>query len=160
MQVLYQRPYKQRLRFEDIRKLADDLQAPPRSWTNDKLWAAYQRLEQSKVRGSGQRRLADIVSLVRYAIGEAEELAPFAEGVHERFQGWLAMQETTSRTFTDEQRRWLEDIRDQIAGSVSIEMADFQLPPFSQQGGLGKAHQLFGEELGSLLDELNTALVV
>ena len=160
LQVLYQRPYKQRLRFEDIRKLADDLQAPPRSWTNDKLWAAYQRLEQSKVRGSGQRRLADIVSLVRYAIGEAEELAPFAEGVHERFQGWLAMQETTSRTFTDEQRRWLEDIRDQIAGSVSIEMADFQLPPFSQQGGLGKAHQLFGEELGGLLEELNTALAV
>ena len=159
LQVLYQRPYQHRLSYKDIRQLADDLQTPPRSWTNDKLWAAYQRLEESRVRGSGQRRLADIVSLVRFAIGEAEELAPFAEGVRERFQGWLAMQETAGRTFTDEQRRWLEDICDQIAGSVSMEMGDFQLPPFSQQGGLGKAYHLFGEGLGGLLDELNVALV-
>ena len=159
LQVLYQRPYQQRLSYDDIRELADNLQAPPRSWTNDSLWAAYQRLEESKVRGSGQRQLADIVSLVRYAIGDAEELAPFAEGVYERFNGWLAMQETVSRAFTDEQRRWLEAIRDHIAGSVSMAMDDFQLPPFSQQGGLGKAHQLFGEELAGLLDELNVALV-
>ena len=159
LQVLYQRPYQQRLSYKDIRQLADDLQTPPHSWTNDKLWAAYQRLEESRVRGSGQRQLADIVSLVRFAIGDAEELAPFAEGVRERFQSWLAMQETSGRTFTDEQRRWLEDICDQIAGSVSMEMGDFQLPPFSQQGGLGKAHQLFGEELGRLVEELNEALV-
>ena len=159
LQVLYQRPYQQRLRYDDIRELAENLRTPPRSWTNDRLWTAYQRLEESKVRGSGQRRLADIVSLVRYAIGDAEELAPFAEGVHERFQGWLAMQETAGRAFTDEQRRWLEDIRDHIAGSVSMAMEDFQLPPFSQQGGLGKAHQLFGEELAGLLDDLNKTLV-
>lgn len=30
--------------------------------------------------------------------------------------------------------------------------------PFSQRGGLGKAHQLFGSELPGLLDELNEAL--
>ena len=53
-------------------------------------------MDRSKVRGSGQRTLADIVSVVRYAIGGADELAPFADGVHERFQGWLAMQETAS----------------------------------------------------------------
>lgn len=29
---------------------------------------------------------------------------------------------------------------------------------FSQRGGLGKAHQLFGEQLPKLLDELNTVL--
>ena len=159
LQVLYQRPYKQRLSYDDIRELADNLQAPPRSWTTDRLWAAYQRLEESRVRGSGQRQLADIVSLVRYAIGDAEDLAPFAEGVYERFAGWLAMQETTGRAFTDEQRRWMDAIRDHIAGSVSMAMDDFHLPPFSQQGGLGKAHQLFGEELAGLLEELNTALV-
>ena len=31
--------------------------------------------------------------------------------------------------------------------------------PFSQRGGLGKAHQLFGEQLPKLLDELNQQLV-
>ena len=32
------------------------------------------------------------------------------------------------------------------------------LTPFNQRGGLGKAHQLFGEQLPKLLDELNEAL--
>ena len=114
---------------------------------------------QSKVRGSGQRTLADIVSLVRYAIDVDDELAPFADGVRERFQGWIAMHETSGSTFTDEQVRWLQAIRDHIAGSVSIEMSDFQYAPFNQQGGLGKAYELFGEKLPDLLNELNVALV-
>ena len=113
----------------------------------------------SKVRGSGQRTLADVVSVVRYAIGGADELAPFADGVRERFKGWLAMQETAGRAFTPEQVRWLEAIRDHVAGSVGMEMSDFQYAPFNQQGGLGKAYELFGEELGSLLEELNVELV-
>ena len=35
---------------------------------------------------------------------------------------------------------------------------DFELAPFSQRGGLGKAHQLFGEQLPKLIDELNATL--
>lgn len=49
-------------------------------------------------------------------------------------------------------------IRDHIATSVSFEAADFDLVPFSQVGGLGRAHQLFGPELPKLIDELNEAL--
>ena len=159
LQALYQRPYRQRLSYADIKALADSLASPPRSWTTERLWEAYRRLDESKVRGSGQRTLADIVSVVRYAIGGIDELAPFADGVQERFQGWLAMQETAGRSFTPEQVRWLEDIRDHIAGSVSIEMGDLQYAPFNQQGGLGRAYQIFGEELAELLEELNLELV-
>ena len=159
LRVLYERPYKQRLSYAEIKALADVLISPPRSWTTERLWEAYRRLDKSKVRGSGQRTLADIVSVVRYAIGGADELAPFADGVRERFQGWLAMQETAGRAFTGEQVRWLEAIRDHISGSVSMEMSDFQYAPFSQQGGLSKAHELFGDDLGKLLEELNGALV-
>ena len=103
--------------------------------------------------------LADIVSLVRYAVGESEQLAPFADEVQERFQGWLAMQQTALRQFTDEQVRWLESIRDHIAGSVSMDMGDFEYAPFSQQGGLGKAYELFGDDLPDLLEELNLKLI-
>ena len=159
LQVLYERPYRQRLSYAEIKALADALVSPPRSWTTEKLWEAYRQLDRSKVRGSGQRTLADVVSVVRYAIGSAEELAPFADGVQERFQGWLAMQETAGRAFTEEQVRWLEAIRDHIAGSVSIEMSDFQYAPFTQQGGLGKAYELFGDELNGLMREMNMALV-
>ena len=144
LQVLYERPYRQRLNYADIKALADVLLSPPRSWTTKRLWEAYRQLDKSKVRGSGQRTLADIVSVVRYAIGGADELTPFADGVRERFQGWLAMQETARYSFTEEQVRWLEAIRDHIAGSVSMEMGDFQYAPFNQRGGLGKAYELFG----------------
>ena len=159
LQVLYERPYRQRLSYANIKTLADTLVSPPRSWTTERLWEAYRQLNRSKVRGSGQRTLADIVSVVRYAIGGADELVPFADGVRERFQGWMAMQEIGGRAFTEDQVRWLEAIRDHIAGSVSMEMGDFQYAPFNQQGGLGKAYELFGDELGTLLEELNGALV-
>ena len=159
LQVLYERPYRHRLRYADIKELADALQAPPRSWTTDRLWQAYQRLDQSRVRGSGQRQLADIVSLVRYALGQTDELTPFTEQVHARFRGWLDMQEIAGRAFTAEQVQWLEAIRDHVVGSVSIEMSDFQLDPFIQQGGLHRAYTLFGDELPQLLEELNLELV-
>ena len=158
LQVLYQRPYRQRLSYADIRALADALQSPPHSWTPPRLWDAYRQLDQSKVRGSSQRVLADIVSLVRYAVGTDNELSPFAEQVEERFQGWLATQEVAGRDFSDEQRQWLEDIKDHIAGSVSIEPADLQYAPFAQRGGIGRAHVLFGDELAPLLEEMNLAL--
>ena len=159
LQVLYERPYRQRLSYFDIKTLADALASPPRSWTTEQLWEAYRQLDKSKVRGSGQRTLADIVSVVRYAIGGMDELAPFADGVHERFQGWLAMQETAGRAFTDEQLGWLEAIRDHVAGNVSIGLEAFQFAPFHQQGGLAQAMALFGVDLGGLLEELNVALV-
>ena len=159
LQVLYERPYRQRLRLDDIRALADAMQAPPRSWTTERLWQAYQRLDESRVRGSGQRQLADIVALVRYATGEAVELAPFADHVNRRFEGWLALQETVGREFTDEQRWWLEAIRDRIAGNVSAEMQDLQDSPLDQRGGLTAAYNLFGDDLQPIIDELNLELV-
>jgi type I restriction enzyme R subunit len=45
------------------------------------------------------------------------------------------------------------------ATSLSIEPDDFGFSPFAQRGGLGKAHQLFGVRLNSLLEELNGVLV-
>ena len=33
------------------------------------------------------------------------------------------------------------------------------MSPFDAQGGLGKMHQLFGNQMDSLLDELNEVLV-
>ena len=53
---------------------------------------------------------------------------------------------------------WLHLIREHIATAISIEPEDLELSPFNQRGGLGKAHQLFGEQLPELLDELNTVL--
>ncbi len=60
--------------------------------------------------------------------------------------------------FTAEQLAWPNLMRDQIATSITIEREDLDLSPFSQRGGLGKAHELFGEQLPNLLEELNATL--
>jgi type I restriction enzyme R subunit len=158
LQVLYSRPYAQRLRFADIRALAQAIQAPPQSWTPEVLWRAYETLDQSKVRGSGGRMLTDIVALVRFALHQDGELVPFDEQVEARFQMWLTEQENSGHRFTDEQRRWLALIRDHIAASLGIAIDDFEYAPFAQRGGLGKVYQVFGKELGGLLEELNEVL--
>lgn len=159
LQVLYSRPYKQRLTFKQIKELADAIERPPRAWTPVLLWQAYEKLDKSKVRGWGGRLLTDIVSLVRFALHQDGELRPFQEQVHERFSAWLAQQESSGRGFTQEQRLWLELIRDHIASSLAIDVEDFDYVPFAQHGGLGKAYQVFGNELTPLLNELNEVLV-
>ena len=45
-----------------------------------------------------------------------------------------------------------------ITSSLHIGPDDLELSPFNQRGGLGKAHQVFGDQLPKLLDELNEVL--
>jgi type I restriction enzyme R subunit len=159
LQVLYSEPYARRLTFAEIKALADAIQAPPRSWTPESLWRAYEALDRDRVRGAGAKRLlTDMVSLVRFALRQDDHLVPFKERVETRFQEWLAQQANRGRQFTDEQREWLRLIRDHIAASLQIEMDDLDSVPFNQRGGAGKAYQIFGEQLAPLLDELNEAL--
>lgn len=111
------------------------------------------------VRGaSAARQLTDIVSLIRFALHQEDELVPFPDKVRTRFANWIAQQENSGRKFTPEQLRWLEMIRDHVATSVEITPDAFDLSPFAQAGGLGKAAQVFGKGLRPLLDELNEAL--
>ena len=158
LQILFSQPYRRRLTFEQVRELADAIKRPPRQWTPEVLWQAYERLDRSKVHGSGDRTLADLVSLVRFAVHDQEELVPYAEQVRERFDNWLAQQESAGRAFTPEQMRWLGMIRDQIAASLGVELGDFDYVPFNQEGGAARADHLFGNELPRLLAELNEAL--
>lgn len=159
LQFFYSRPFRERLKYDDIRKLADAIQMPPQSWTPERLWNAYAMLERNKVRGAAAaRQLTDIVSLIRFALQQDDELIPYPDKVKARFVNWIAQQENRGRKFTTEQMRWLEMIRDHVATSVEITLDAFDYNPFSQQGGVGKAMQLFGKELRPLLDELNGAL--
>jgi type I restriction enzyme R subunit len=153
-----------RLRFEQLKELADAIEQPPRRWTPEKLWSAYDKLRTSADRparptaAATKRLLTDLVTLVRLALHETDDLIPFADGVRRRFDAWLAKQAILGRAFTQEQRVWLGLIRDHITTSLAIESSDFDYTPFAQQGGLGRAHQLFGPELPKLLDELNEVL--
>jgi type I restriction enzyme R subunit len=159
LQILYAKPYKQRLTFEAVKELADAIEKPPYLWNESQLWQAYAALEASKVKGaSGRRILTDLVSLVRFAIHQDNELVPFPERVNANFKAWLAGQESAGKQFTADQRRWLEMIRDHIAANLGIEPDDFEYAPFAQEGGLGKVYLLFGDELNTLIEQLNESL--
>jgi len=160
LQIIYSKPYGQRhLTYEAIKQLADAIQKPPYSLTPELLWMAYKQLEKSKVKDAGpQKLLANIVSLVRFAIGRVDVLEPFSETVNHRFEEWVVGQERSGRKFTAEQKEWLTMIKDHIATSVSIGMDDFENVPFNQKGGAVKAYQLFGQELKKIMEELNTVL--
>lgn len=172
LQILYNRPTKAPLKFGDLKALADTLQAPPHLWTESQLWQAYAALDQSKVKGASRRRiLTDLVSLVRYAMHQENELVPYPEKVMANFRAWLAQQETASPPpatpgegqgggrFTDEKRWWLEKMAEHIASNLGIDAEDFGYAPFDQRGGLGRVHQLFGAELPRVIDALNEELV-
>jgi type I restriction enzyme R subunit len=62
-------------------------------------------------------------------------------------------------TFTADQRRWLEAIKDHIAASLAIDADALEEVPFKQMGGLGAAYEVFGERLTGLLSEMNERLV-
>ncbi|MEQ1536657.1 MAG: DEAD/DEAH box helicase family protein, partial [Burkholderiaceae bacterium] len=99
LQILYQQPQRLRrleaetLTFEALKALADALQAPPHLWTEGQLWQAYAALDKSKVKGDNRKRiLTDLVSLVRFAMHQDNELVPFPERVNANFKAWLAQQ--------------------------------------------------------------------
>jgi len=166
-----------RITFADIKALAAEIRKPPLNLTVDSLWHAYARLEKSAAAATGERQLTDLAALIRHAIRhpaplprKADEdeagydmapdrLVPFADRIEERYLHWLAAQESAGAEFTDEQRRWLDQFARVIASSLQFEDDLFDLDPWlSAQGGLGKAHELFGERLRPLINELNDTL--
>lgn len=161
LQIIYSKPYARRhLTYSEIRQLANTLGKPPYRLTKEALWNAYEQLEKSKVRGAGpQKLLTDIISLIRFAIGETDILEPFSETVNHKFNTWLKEQERPGKIFTPEQREWLIMIKNHIATSLSIGMDDFELAPFYEKGGPVKVYQVFGDELDEILEELNEVLV-
>lgn len=160
LQIIYSKPYGVRhLTYGQIRTLAEAIRKPPYNLVPENIWSAYEQLEKSKVKGAGpQRLLTNIVSLVRFAIGEVDTLEPFEQTVNKRFQDWLTEQEKAGHKFTSEQIEWLTMMKDHIATSLAIEIDDFENVPFNQKGGAVKAGQIFADELNPILEELNAAL--
>ncbi|MFB6144772.1 MAG: type I restriction-modification enzyme R subunit C-terminal domain-containing protein [Candidatus Nanohaloarchaea archaeon] len=161
LNILYNQPRsEEHLTHQKIKELADKIEKPPQNFTPERVWKAYERLEDDKVKGANSRKLlTDIISLVKFATGQEDELKPFEEEVEERYREWLEMHKSQGDEFTDEQLEWLDEIKEHIATSGEIEKEELQNVPFNQKGGLVKAHKIFGEKLDTIIQELNEELV-
>lgn len=162
LQIIYNQAYgQQRLTYAAIRELAQKLGDPPHYLTTADVWQAYKRLNEANVRGAPvDRQLTEIVSLVRYALGQDAVLEPFADRVRQRFNLWIGREKNAGREYSAEQMEWLGSIAAFIAANAEIAPRDFmEAPELSGKGGIVKARQVFGAGLNDILDDLQGALV-
>ncbi|WP_285687848.1 type I restriction endonuclease subunit R [Actinoplanes sp. NBRC 103695] len=147
-----------RVAFADIKELAERIQRPPRNWSVALVWAAYEALEQDLVRHSDRHTLTDLVSLIRYTVGQDDELVPYGDKVRERYAGWLRQQEQAGARFTETERWWLDRMVEVIAVSAGISPDDLDNAPFIDRGGIDGAVRDLGPRAAHLIDQLNTEL--
>lgn len=162
LSFFHAQPYRRRaLTLDMVEDLHDALSRPPLMLTTEKLWSAYARVQEHRVRGvDARRQLTDLVALVRFALGLDDELRPFADGVDKKFADWVFRHNAKRATaFTPEQMDWLRLMKEHIAASCSIERDDFDYAQLAARGGLQKAWGVFGGELDGLMGEMNEELV-
>jgi type I restriction enzyme R subunit len=158
IQVLYSQPKGTAVTFREIRELADRISAPPRAWTIDLIWNAYQAVEADNVKKSDKHTATDLITLIRYTLELDHQLVPYAMTVEDRYQNWLAQQAQNGVRFTDAQRWWLDRIKDTIAQSAHITVDDLALAPFTERGGIDGAGRDLGANAHKLIDDLNRTL--
>ncbi len=149
---------ERRVAFVDIQELADRINRPPHNWTPDLIWAAYEALDGERVRRSDRHTLTDLVSLIRYAIREDDELVPYAERVRERYAAWLAVQEQAGVTFSEAERWWLDRMVEVVAVSAGVSAGDLDNAPFAERGGVDGAVRDLGPQAAALIEQLNAEL--
>ena len=144
IEILLDRP--QEWSTDALSELKQKLTATPQRFTIENLQRAHQV--------HYQKALVEIISMVKHAAREEEELLTAEERVSRAF---VAIME--GKTFTAEQAAWLDRIRAHLTLNLSINEEDFEIIPiFADHGGWGRANRVFENRLSRLLQELNEAI--
>ena len=161
LQIIYGQTYKQRpITLRMVKAVHDALKTSPYGLSCDTVWRAYEVLGAPIAAArSTVGKLMDIISIIRYELGQEKILRPFEAGVAERFKSWVFSKNAGHGQFTKEQMEWLRMIRDHIATSGSVSAEDLDLSPFGEKGGLGRFYVLFGNNYEEIIDDMNYALV-
>lgn len=158
LRIIYDQAYKDRpMAIEALKGLYEKLKA--KGVALERLWECYAIKKPEKVKRGTVAQLADLISIIRFEMGYAENLTPFADRVNYNFMQWTLRRNAGAVHFTDEQMEWLRLVKDHIAVSLSIEPSDLDLNPFDRKGGLGRFYEVFGEKYEAILAEMNIELV-
>ncbi len=158
LRILYDQRYKDRpMAIAQLKALYEKLLS--RNVTVERLWNCYAIKQPDKVKGGTIAQLVDLIALVRFEMGNTDNLTPFSERVNYNFQQWSFRRNAGAVHFTDEQMDWLRLIKDHIAASLSVVPEDLDLSPFDRKGGLGRFYEVFGDDYEKVLMELNLELV-
>lgn len=158
LRIIYNEQYKNRpMVLKSLTELYQKLCA--KGVTVERLWDCYAIKQPDKVKKGTLAQITDLISLIRFQLGYADTLSPFADRVNYNFKQWTFRRNTGAVHFTAEQMEWLRLIKEHIITSLSILPEDLEYTPFDSKGGLGGFYQVFGEKYQEILDEMNEELV-
>lgn len=158
LRIIYNEQYKNRpMILKSLTELYQKLCA--KGVTVERLWDCYAIKQPDKVKKGTLAQITDLISLIRFQLGYADTLSPFADRVNYNFKQWTFRRNTGAVHFTAEQMEWLRLIKEHIITSLSILPEDLEYTPFDSKGGLGGFYQVFGEKYQEILDEMNEELV-
>lgn len=160
LSIIYNQQYRHRkLTYKMIKELHDIMCKPPYNFTVTKMWHCYYERDNEKVIKSEVDELMDIISILRYELGQIDKLNSFDSRVRKNFQDWTFKRNNSQGyQFNEEQMEWLHMIEEHIIRSASIEEEDFDYTPFDTKGGFIKYYQVFGKDYLNIMNELNVAL--
>ena len=158
LRIIYDQRYADRpMVIKKLKELYEKLQQE--HITIERLWDCYAIKKPDKVKRGTIGQLADLISIIRFEMGYADNLQPFADKVNYNFMQWTLKRNAGAVHFTDEQMEWLRLVKDHIAASLSISADDLDYTPFDRKGGLGRFYEVFGDQYLEILDEMNIELV-
>lgn len=158
LRIIYDQRYKDRpMAIEKLKKLYEKLKE--KGITVERLWDCYALEKPDKVKKGTIAQLTDLISIIRFEMGYADKLTPFADRVNYNFMQWTLKKNAGAVHFSEEQMDWLRMIKDHIAASLSITDEDLDLSPFDRHGGLGRFYEVFGDQYEDVLNEMNEELV-
>lgn len=158
LRIIYNETYKDRpMAIERLKALYEKLKSG--GITVERLWDCYAIKHPDKVKRGTTAQLADLISIIRFEMGYADNLTPFADKVNYNFMQWTLRRNAGAIHFTEEQMEWLRLIKDHIASSLSILPEDLDLTPFDRKGGLLGFYNAFGDSYEEILQEMSVELV-
>ena len=157
--IFYDQPQRRsELTYAVIREAFDKLKNDKPRLAPLRVWQAYVLLDEY----TGQQpatELTALVALIRRVCGIDRTISPYSETVRRNFQNWImTFHSGRGKKFNEAQMEWLRMIRDHIMNSFHLDRDDLDMAPFDSKGGMGQMYNLFGDQMDSVIDELNEVL--
>ena len=159
LSIFYNFPARrQEITLKMIKDLMNKLKADVPKLMPLRVWKAYELLDNCQSQ-QPVNQLTALIALIRRTTGLDKTLIPNSERVKRNFQTWIMKHHSgDGEKFNKEQMDWLHMLCDHVITSFHIGREDLEMSPFDAKGGLSKMHQLFGNNMDGLIDELNEAL--
>ncbi|KAM3106399.1 type I restriction-modification enzyme R subunit C-terminal domain-containing protein [Phormidesmis sp. 146-33] len=157
LRIFYNQPYQRRsLTYQMIQAVLDVLRAQKPTLAPLRVWQAYEQIEQ--VNGKSPiSELVALVALIRRVVGIDSTLTSYETTVNRNFQEWVFGKQAGALKFSEVQMEWLRMVKDYLATSFHLEVGDLEYEPFGM-GGTVRMYELFGDEMESIIEELNESM--